>query len=261
MSTETTCSTEVDPGYDPAVSDSPPRYLAALPQLVTLTGVFFGFLCLIWAPDHPYAAGVALILAAVCDMIDGRVARMTGTTSEFGAALDSLADVVSFGVAPAYLAYVWGLGGSAGDVDPGAVLAFVFVICGALRLARFNVQAAEGSAVDRFVGLPIPAAALYLASLIMMAEEWDLAVLEQPLVVAPALLITSFLMVSKIPFQSFKKFKTRWGMVLFYGNIALGLLELAVGLPGGTHMFAMLNLYIVLGLARGLSSPEEPAQA
>jgi CDP-diacylglycerol---serine O-phosphatidyltransferase len=233
--------------------------MAALPQAVTLTGVFFGFLCLIWAPDHPYAAGVALVIAAVCDMVDGRVARMTGTTSEFGAALDSLADVVSFGVAPAYLAYVWGLGGSAGDVDPGALLAFVFVVCGALRLARFNVAASEGGSVDRFEGLPIPAAALYLASLVMMAEEWELTVLQQPAVVAPALLICAALMVSKVPFQSFKKFKTRWGMVLFYGNIGLGIIELAVGLPGGTHMFGLLNLYIFLGIRGAVFHGSEPA--
>jgi CDP-diacylglycerol--serine O-phosphatidyltransferase len=233
------------------VDDAPPsRLLAALPQAVTLTGVFFGFLCLIWAPDHPYAAGVALVLAAVCDMVDGRVARMTGTASEFGAALDSLADVVSFGVAPAYLAYVWGLGGTAGDVDPGALLAFVFVVCGALRLARFNVQAAEGGSVDRFEGLPIPAGALYLGSFVMMVEEWKLDSLRHPALVAALLLFAAGLMVSKVPFQSFKKFKTRWGMALFYGNVALGLLELAVGLPGGTHMFLLLNVYVGLGLYR-----------
>ena len=239
----------------------PPKWLAALPQAVTLTGVFFGFLCLIWAPDHPYAAGVALILAGICDMVDGRVARMTGTTSEFGAALDSLADVVSFGVAPAYLAYVWGLGGTAGDVDPGALIAFVFVVCGALRLARFNVAAAEGAAVDRFEGLPIPAGALILASFVMMVEEWDLEPLQQPLVVAPILLFAAALMVSRIPFQSFKKFKTRWGMVLFYGNIAMGLLELAVGLPGGTHMFLLLNVYVGLGIFNAVAAREKAPAA
>ena len=244
------------------MSDSPPsRLLAALPQAVTLTGVFFGFLCLIWAPTHPYPAGVALVLAGICDMVDGRLARLTGTTSEFGAALDSLADVISFGVAPAYLIYVWGLGGTAGDFDPAAILAFVFVVCGALRLARFNVAAAEGAPVDRFEGLPIPAAALYLASFVMMVEEWGLSVLNQPAIVVPMLLVAAGLMVSRVPFQSFKKFKTRWGMVLFYGNVAVGLIELAVGLPGGTHMFACLNLYVFLGVAKAVSGRDQPAPA
>lgn len=233
--------------------------LAALPQMVTLTGVFFGFLCIIWAPEHPYAAGVAIILAAICDMIDGRVARMTGTTSEFGAALDSLADIVSFGVAPAYLIYIWGLGGTAGDFDPWAVLAFVFVVCGALRLARFNVQSAHGEAVDRFEGLPIPSGALILASFVMMSEEFGLGFLQRPAVVAPLVLVSAFLMVSRIPFQSFKKFKTRWGMALFYGNLAAGLLELAVGLPGGTHMFLLLNVYVGLGIWNAIRSPTTEA--
>ena len=210
-------------------------------NLFTSASLLCGVSSVMWSagadgnePAAFFQAALLIVFAGIFDGLDGRVARMTHTQSEFGVQLDSLVDVVSFGVAPAYLAYVWGLGGTAGDVDPGALIAFVFVVCGALRLARFNVAAAEGAAVDRFEGLPIPAGALILASFVMMVEEWDLEPLQQPLVVAPILLFAAALMVSRIPFQSFKKFKTRWGMVLFYGNLVAGLLELAglLGLAG-----------------------------
>ena len=86
-----------------------PRVVSALPSAITLLGVFGGFLCLVWAPFHPYWAACAIIGASLCDMIDGRVARLTGTSSEFGVQLDSLADLASFGVAPAFLVYHWAI--------------------------------------------------------------------------------------------------------------------------------------------------------
>ena len=87
----------------------------------------------------------------------------------------------------------------------------------------------------------------------MMVEEWGLYDLQKGVIVAPLLLAVAALMVSRVPFQSFKKFKTRWGMVLFYGNLVAGLLELAAGLPGGTHMFILLNVYVFLGVYGVLS--------
>lgn len=228
--------------------------MIAVPSAVTLLGVLFGFLALLWAPERPYAACVAVVLASVCDMIDGRVARMTGTTSPFGAELDSLADVISFGIAPAMVIYLWGLAApDAGRVfDPWVLVAFAFVVCGAIRLARFNLTASEGGVVDRFEGLPIPSGALYLCGFVMLSLEWDLDFLAARQWAVPIVLIAAALMVSKVPFPSFKKFKTRWGMVLFYGNIAAGLIELAFGLPGGTHLFALVNVYIFVGLRRGV---------
>ncbi len=239
------------------------RSMIAIPSAVTLLGVLFGFLALIWAPSRPYAACVAVVLASICDMVDGRVARMTGTSSPFGAELDSLADVISFGIAPALVIYLWGLAepDAALTFDPWALVAFTFVVCGAIRLARFNLTASEGGVVDRFEGLPIPSGALYLCGFVMMAIEWDLDFLANRAYVVPVVVFAALLMVSKVPFPSFKKFKTRWGMVLFYGNIAAGLIELSVGLPGGTHLFALTNVYIFLGLVRGLRGLGKPATA
>jgi CDP-diacylglycerol--serine O-phosphatidyltransferase len=139
--------------------------------------------------------------AILLDVLDGRIARMTGTTSEFGAELDSLADVVSFGVAPALLAYSWGFTATLPRV--GWLVAFLFVACGTLRLARFNVQK---SVVDGryFVGLPIPAAAAPVAALVNVSPA---AVDDRVHAVAwlSLLIVLSFLMVSTFRYFSFKR--------------------------------------------------------
>lgn len=175
------------------------RGIYVLPALFTVGSIFCGFLSLDFALKGNFATSAALIfVAAFLDGLDGRVARMTRTTSAFGEQLDSLADVVSFGVAPSILVYRWGL--SAFD-RLGLAVAFLFLVCGACRLARFNVQV---HVVDKryFVGLSIPAAAGTLAGLIWAfaespAEEVKAAFL-------PITVILSFLMVSTFRYRSFK---------------------------------------------------------
>src|SRR5258708_27312103 len=139
------------------------RGAAILPSLFTTGNLFLGFWAIVRTFHGQYAEAAPLIFWAILlDVLDGRIARMTGTTSEFGAELDSLADVVSFGVAPALLIYSWGFSSLP---RVGWLVAFLFVVCGALRLARFNVQK---TSVDGryFVGLPIPAAAAPVAALV-----------------------------------------------------------------------------------------------
>jgi CDP-diacylglycerol--serine O-phosphatidyltransferase len=149
-----------------------------------------------------YEAAAPLIFwAIVLDLLDGRIARMTNTTSEFGGELDSLADAISFGVAPALLAYAWGF---ATVPRVGWLAAFLFVVCGALRLARFNVQ--RGASDGKFfIGLPIPAAAAMVAALVNIHPD---AIEDRPLAFAclSLLVILSFLMVSTFRYSSFKKF-------------------------------------------------------
>ncbi|HEX2758673.1 MAG TPA: CDP-diacylglycerol--serine O-phosphatidyltransferase, partial [Thermoanaerobaculia bacterium] len=132
------------------------RGVYVLPALFTAGNILCGYLSLDAAAQGAFEYAAKLVfLAAILDGLDGRVARLTGTTSAFGEQLDSLADVVSFGVAPAFLVYRWGLSGFG---RAGLLVSFLFVVCGALRLARFNVQI---HVVDKrwFVGLPIPSAA------------------------------------------------------------------------------------------------------
>lgn len=172
-----------------------------LPSLLTLTSIFLGFYGIICALKGNFVLAAALILGAgFFDGIDGKVARLTKTTTRFGLELDSLADVISFGVSPALLMYLWALDGY-GRI--GWVGAFVFIACGALRLARFNVQ--SGS-IDpkRFNGLPIPAAAATVATTVFFFHKMKLDPAHYG---GPLLALTyglSFLMVSGVKFHAFK---------------------------------------------------------
>jgi CDP-diacylglycerol--serine O-phosphatidyltransferase len=176
------------------------RGLFILPTLFTVGNLFCGYLSLWCAIRGTFEIAAVLIVAAgVLDGLDGRIARMTHSTSEFGEEYDSLADLVSFGVAPAVLAYSWGLA----DFDRlGWMASFLFVVCGSMRLARFNIQT---HVVDKryFVGLPIPAAAGTVATIVLATPER----LVSRMWMAGLLVLTfllSFLMISTIRYRSFK---------------------------------------------------------
>jgi CDP-diacylglycerol--serine O-phosphatidyltransferase len=140
-----------------------------LPNLLTTGNLFFGFFSIMKSLSGEFAwAGSAIILAAIFDVLDGRVARLTKGTSEFGVQYDSLCDLVSFGCAPAILMYQYGLH-TFGRV--GWIACFLFMACGALRLARFNVQSSIGKASGDFTGLPIPMAALVAATFVLFLTD------------------------------------------------------------------------------------------
>jgi len=171
-----------------------------LPSMFTLANMFSGYACIVYAMRGELEKAAPLIgLAIIVDMLDGRVARMTGTTSQFGVEFDSLADVISFGVAPAIMAFQWGL-------QPlgrlGWAAGFVFVAGAAIRLARFNIQ--TGS-VDKkyFVGLPSPAAAAVPATTIFLYPQGFRSPLEAVAVLA-LVIVPGLLMVSTVRFYSFK---------------------------------------------------------
>ncbi|MHB1045019.1 MAG: CDP-diacylglycerol--serine O-phosphatidyltransferase [Thermoanaerobaculia bacterium] len=176
------------------------RGVYVIPALFTVGNVFCGYLSLMAAVRGRYDLAAGLIfLAGFLDSLDGRVARMTGSTSAFGEQLDSLSDVLSFGLAPAFLVFHWGLS-THGRL--GLFASFLFLVCGACRLARFNVQI---HVVDKrwFVGLPIPAAAGALCGLIWVIPE----PLPDPRIAAAFLgvtLVLGFLMVSTFRYRSFK---------------------------------------------------------
>ena len=176
------------------------RGLFVLPTLFTVGNLFCGYLS-IWSSIRGTFETAALLIigAGVLDALDGRVARLTNSTSEFGEEYDSLADLVSFGVAPAVLAYSWGLSDFA---RLGWMASFLFVVCGSMRLTRFNIQT---RVVDKrfFVGLPIPAAAGTLASLVLATPE---PLLDRIFMTGLLLLtfILSYLMISTIRYRSFK---------------------------------------------------------
>jgi len=219
---------------DPRSPDRRPRRAAyALPTLFTAGNIFLGYISILrsfrgamlaatgngaLAGDHFSVAARAIFAAVVLDGLDGRIARMTNTTSEFGREMDSLADVISFGMAPAILAFAWGVQFVApiapwwqGQLhNAGYFISFLFLLCGAARLARFNIQKnpipKNPGRPDRkyFVGLPIPAAAAMVASVVFASnaeplEWWPLAVGWLAL-----LAMLGFLMVSTWRYYSFK---------------------------------------------------------
>ena len=177
------------------------RGAAILPSLFTIGNLFLGFSAIIQALRNEYEIAAQLIVVAVIfDMLDGRIARLTGTASEFGAQLDSLSDIVSFGVAPAIIAYQWGLA----TLHKSFLAAFFFVMCAAIRLARFNVQR---KVVDGryFVGLPSPAAAGFVISIVYFHPE-PLSDRIGAGFTMTMLVIGAFLMVSTLRYWSFKTF-------------------------------------------------------
>jgi CDP-diacylglycerol--serine O-phosphatidyltransferase len=200
------------------------RGVYLLPNLITTGSLFSGFYAIVASMDGRfYAAAWAILIAMILDGLDGRVARMTKTTSGFGVQYDSLADLVAFGVAPGILTYLWALR----DFKQfGWAAAFLFVVCGALRLARFNVQ--QGSFDPRyFNGLPIPAAAVMVAASVAFyhQNEW---VSQGSKFILGMMYVLSFLMVSNVKYISFKKvelfrrhpFHTLVGLVLIFVAVA-----------------------------------------
>ena len=217
-----------------------------LPCLLTCCSLFAGFYSLVAAINsHFYAAAVAILIAGVFDGLDGRVARMTGSTSHFGMELDSLCDLVSFGVAPALLAYLWAL-------TPygryGWLAAFLFVATTALRLARFNSQGEQPAHGHDFVGLPCPAAAAMIATTVMFCRFLGVTETVKHISILLFVYVLSYLMVSTHRYLSFKqinlsrtkKFQAVVGMLLL-------LILLATEPP--ITLFAFFLIYILSGPA------------
>lgn len=195
-----------------------------LPNLLTTGNLFWGFFAMHKALAGEFAwAGSAILLAAVFDMLDGRVARLTKGTSEFGVQYDSLCDLVSFGCAPAIIMYQFGLM-KYGRI--GWIVCFLYMACGALRLARFNVQSSIGKANGDFTGLPIPMAAAVVATFVLFIQDLEsikttgswladtyMTYLEGPLAKANIMLaiapILSIAMVSNMAFRSHKAIKVQ----------------------------------------------------
>ena len=201
-----------------------------LPNMLTLIGVCIGLTSIRFALDGRYEfAIIAIIIAAVIDGLDGRIARLIKGTSKVGKELDSLTDMISFGVAPAFIMYFWKLN-ELGRF--GWLVCLIYVICVALRLARFNVNTGgEPSWRDNFFeGVPSPAGGiLVLTPLILSMSSIKLFNIDYAIVVPMFFIVTSFLLISKFPSYSFKKIVIQrkvtifllFGIVLFFGLLLI----------------------------------------
>ena len=214
-----------------------------LPNLLTLGGLFGGFYAIVMAMNERFdLAALGVFAAMIFDSLDGRVARMTNTQSAFGEQMDSLSDMVSFGAAPALIAYEWALRGLG---RWGWIAAFVYCACAALRLARFNVNT---GVVDKryFQGLPSPAAAALVMGFIWICTELDVA---GPSVAWPVSLLTLYsglTMVSNVPFYSFKDLKMKKS-VPFTAIVLAALLIAVVNIHPPIVLFAGFMVYGISG--------------
>jgi CDP-diacylglycerol--serine O-phosphatidyltransferase len=216
-----------------------------LPNLITTGGLFAGFYAIIagMRGDFSFAA-LAIYGAMLMDGLDGRVARLTNTQSEFGAEYDSLADVVSFGIAPSLVAYSWGLM-SLGKI--GWLAAFFYAAATALRLARFNVKTGDDEkASEYFQGLPSPAAGGLIAGMVSVADEYGVPGLKLWDLAAVVTFLTAILMVSSIPYYSFKHFQLR-GKVPFIALLAVLVAIVFISLDPPQIVLTVFALYVISG--------------
>ena len=224
------------------------RGIYILPNMFTSFNLFCGFYSIVASVDGKYVtAAAAIIIAGVFDLLDGKIARATRTTSKFGVEYDSLADLISFGLAPGLMMYLWALK-PLGRV--GWLAAFLFMACGSLRLARFNTQVGRISS-DFFVGLPIPAAAGMNAVTVLIFDKFLLTGNQYPIAVLLMLYMLAFLMVSSIKYHSFKKpelFKKMNFNVLVAAILVLSFVaaqpSIALFLCGVTYVSSGPILYI-----------------
>lgn len=220
------------------------RGIYLLPNLFTTSALFGGFYAIIAAINARYeAAAIAMFVAMILDGMDGRIARMTNTQSDFGVQYDSLSDLVSFGLAPALVMYQWSLYGLG---KLGWLAAFIYAAATALRLARFNTQAATDDK-QFFQGLPSPAAAALIAGFIWLGDASDLYDGTNLLWITFPLTITAgLLMVSNVRYHSFKKFDLK-GRVPFIYILVLVLILVLIALRPSIVLFVLAFIYALSG--------------
>src|SRR5512138_3122209 len=241
------------------------KAMFVLPNLFTVSSIFLGFYALVLCagdatPQQLYQAALAIFFAMFFDGFDGRVARMTKTQSDFGVQLDSLADVVSFGAAPALLVYKWALS------SLGLVGLFVsFAACGALRLARFNVLAARGDKGSSrfFVGLPIPLAAGAIVALVI-AHYRQFGSMTEPTTHVPVALVVvllSFLMVSTVRYRTFKDLHLSSRSLAVFLFLAIAGLAVGIATRASFVLVVYMAAYIAMGIAESVIARARPAAA
>ncbi|MDB5055585.1 MAG: CDP-diacylglycerol/serine O-phosphatidyltransferase [Bacilli bacterium] len=219
----------------------------SVPNMFTIGNLFLGILSMILVYNkHPELAAIFVIVAMLMDGLDGRVARALNAQSEFGKELDSLSDVISFGLAPAFIMYVVAFSDASVVNEPIAwIITSIFPICGAMRLARFNVVAGTPG---YFIGLPIPAAGGFLCTLALFANELS------PYILLVATLLLSYLMVSRVKYPNFKKVGIPKNAIWITPIIVVVAVLLAIEFPGilTKMIFIPLLLYALYGLKKNV---------
>ncbi len=232
-----------EPEGPPVIEPIRHRGIYLLPNLFTTGALFAGFYAIVAGMKGQFEhSAVALFVAMVMDTLDGRVARLTGTQSAFGAQYDSLSDMVCFGLTPALVSFNWGLS-NFGKL--GWLAAFIYAAATALRLARFNTQL--GSADKRyFIGLPCPAAAAVVAGMVWIGTELEISGKSINIIVALILVGLAILMVSNLRYYSFKEIDFK-GHVPFFAVLVVVLIFSVIAWNPPAVLFIMFFLYALSG--------------
>jgi CDP-diacylglycerol---serine O-phosphatidyltransferase len=247
-------------------SDRPERVrrgVYLLPSMMTVANLLCGYASVVYSTRGDFDTAAILIgVAMVVDTLDGFFARLTHSQSAFGAELDSLADVVSFGVAPAIMAFTWGLW-SLGRL--GWAAGFIYVAATAMRLARFNIQSTTAYDKRYFAGLPSPAAAAVTASTVYL-YPWGIQDYRAAVLALPMLLVPGFLMVSTIRFRSIKAIDVGWRrsyLALLLGVVVLALIashpRIALVVLSYSYVLAAIAIYLYGRIRRRPAPPPPPA--
>lgn len=220
------------------------RGISLLPSIITTLNVFCGFYAIISAVNGNFVhAAIAIIIAGLFDALDGKIARATKTESRFGLEYDSLADLISFGLAPALMAYLWAL-------KPlgrfGWLAGFLFMVCGALRLARFNTHAG-GVSSRYFQGLPIPASAGMVAATVLFFDRLGMMEHPNPFLIIGMLYVLAFLMVSTAKYTSFKKLELFQTMKKFDMLVLAVLILVSIASQPSIALFLLALAYVISG--------------
>lgn len=214
-----------------------------LPNLFTVAAMFAGFYAIVASTKHAFeAASIAIFVAMLLDGLDGRIARMTHTQTEFGAQFDSLSDMLCFGITPALVVYGWSLQ-SLGKT--GWLVAFLYAVCTAMRLARFNAQVQQ---VNKryFQGLATPAAAGTVASLIWSCTKHGIAGTSISIVVFAVVVLLALLKVSRIRYRSFKDLDVR-GRIPFLAILMIVLVFVLISYDPPDMLLLIFSLYVLSG--------------
>jgi CDP-diacylglycerol--serine O-phosphatidyltransferase len=219
------------------------RGIYVLPNLLTSANLFCGFFAIVAATQGQYLKGaIAIMIAAIFDGLDGKIARVTRTVSRFGLEYDSLSDAISFGVAPGILVYLWAL-------QPfgrlGWLAALLFVACGTLRLARFNTQVHVVRS-DYFNGLPIPAAAFMIATTVLLLYRFGGTGTTKHVTILIMIYVLSFLMVSTIKYYSFKQMEL-FKKMKFNMLVVVVLLFIVIAAEPSIACFLIILCYVLSG--------------
>lgn len=220
------------------------RGIYLFPNLITTAGLFAGFYAIVAAMKSNFeSSAIALFVAVIMDSLDGRVARLTGTQSSFGAQYDSLSDMVCFGMTPALVVYSWGLQ-YLGKI--GWLVAFMYVAATGLRLARFNVNVDH---LDKrfFIGLPCTSAAAVVAGMVWVAEDFEISGRQISFLTALIIISLSLLMVSNLRYQSFKEIDLKGNVPFISIFLVVFVYALVAWNPPGI-LFSVFFLYALSGL-------------